>query len=197
MIIGVTGNIASGKSTVASLLREEIGAAVVNADDLGNYLRETNPDIQRLLVAEFGPDILEEGTTHISRKRLGKLVFSNPVHLTRLNRIFFPYITYAVKMEVIKVQRLFQNVIIDAALILEWGMQKDLDKLVVVTAPYEERLRRLSENRRMLIEDAEERLASQAPEEFKVQAAHVVIQNDGTLETLAERVALAAPQLMQ
>lgn len=195
MNIGVTGNIASGKSTVCGLLRDKIGAAVVDADGLGNYLRETNPDIQRLLRLEFGSDIMEDDGRRISRKRLGRLVFSSPENLTRLNRIFFPYITYAVKMEVLKAQKMFQHIIIDAALILEWGMQKDLDKLVVVTADYEVRLDRLSTKRRMLVDEAAERLNSQGGEEYKVQHADVIVKNNGTLEELDQAVDRAILQL--
>jgi dephospho-CoA kinase len=187
MVIGVTGNIGSGKTTVAAMLRDRIGAAIVDADALGHYLQEKNPDIQKLLIQEFGADILD-GEKNISRLKLSDKVFSDMMALSRLNTIFYPYITYEVKMDILRAQKMFRNVILDAALILEWGMKKDLDKLLVVTAPPEVRLRRLMEKRRLLEEEAEKRINAQAAEEYKIEAADILIRNDGSLEELEKRV---------
>ena len=104
MIIGVTGNIASGKSTVAGLLRELAHASIVDADAIGHYLRENNTEVRRGLVSEFGPDILDD-RGQVSRKKLGDIVFSAVENLSRLNAVFYPYMVYEVKMEVMRAQR--------------------------------------------------------------------------------------------
>ncbi|MFH0920696.1 MAG: dephospho-CoA kinase [Fibrobacterota bacterium] len=194
MIIGVTGNIASGKSTVVGLLRDLAHAAVVDADAIGHYLRETNPEIQRGLVSEFGTDILDENG-RVSRKKLGDTVFSAVENLSRLNAIFFPFMIYEVKMEMTRAQRVVNHIILDAALILEWGMRSTVDALIVVTATHETRLRRLMENRRMFEEEAELRIASQADEKFKIENADILIPNNGSLEKLSADVEKAAQTL--
>jgi len=194
MVIGVTGNIASGKSTAAGMLRDKLGAAIVDADELGHYLQERNPDIQKMLIQEFGPDILD-GEKNISRRKLSDMVFSDMMALSRLNTIFYPYITYEVKLSILRAQKMFNHVILDAALILEWGMKRDLDKLIAVTAPREVRLQRLMEKRRLLEDEAEKRINAQASEEYKIEAADIIIKNDGTIEDLEKEVDKAAKDL--
>ena len=187
MIIGVTGNIASGKSTAAALLKSRLGATIVDADSLGHYLLERNPDIRKRVVIEFGSDILDEDG-EISRKKLSDKVFTDLLFLSRLNTIFYPYITYEVRLEILRAQKMFNHTILDAALILEWGMKKDMDSLIVVTAPYEVRLKRLMERRRLLEDEAEKRINAQASEEYKIAAADIIVNNVGTIEDLEKEI---------
>jgi len=194
MIIGVTGNIATGKSTAAAFLRELTHAAVVDADAIGHYLRETNSEVQRALVSEFGTGILDE-RGGVSRKKLSDTVFTAVENLSRLNAVFYPFMIYEVKLEITRAQRVVNHVILDAALILEWGMRNAVDALIVVTATHETRLRRLMENRRMLEEEAELRIRSQADEKFKIESADILIPNNGTLDKLRADVEKAAQTL--
>ncbi|MBL8028230.1 MAG: dephospho-CoA kinase [Fibrobacteres bacterium] len=183
MIIGVTGNIGAGKSTVARILKERLSAVLVDADALGNHVRETNSDIQRQIIVAFGSDVTDE-ERRLDRKKLAKFVFKDPARLTILNKIFFPVLTYEVRMEVMRAGRMFNYVILDAALIVEWNMQSQVDHLVVVSAKKQVRINRLTEYRRMLEDDAEERVAAQGDDEFKKQFANTVIDNNGTLNEL-------------
>jgi len=187
MIIGVTGNIGAGKSTVARLLKERLPAALVDADALGNHVRETNPDIQRQIVAAFGNDVTDE-ERRLDRKKLAKYVFQDPSRLTILNRIFFPVLTYEVRMEIMRAGKMFNHVVLDAALIVEWNMQSQVDHLIVVSAKKQVRINRLTEYRRMLEDDAEERVAAQGDDDFKRQFANTIIENNGTLEDLDKEV---------
>jgi dephospho-CoA kinase len=194
MNIGVTGNIASGKTTAAQMLKDMIGAAIVDADTLGHYLLASHADIQRMVTLEFGAEILNPDNS-IDRRKLSRLVFSDPGHLNRLNRIFYPVLIYEVKMEVLKAARIFRHVILDAALIVEWDIKRDLDALILVTAPEAERLRRLTRLRRLLEEDAANMMASQAPEEYKTDQADYIVKNDGALPSLKDQIADVARKL--
>jgi dephospho-CoA kinase len=187
MIIGVTGNIGAGKSTVARLLKEKLTSALVDADVLGNHVRETNIDIQRQIILAFGSDVTNE-ERHLDRKKLAKFVFQDPMRLTTLNQIFFPVLTYEVRMEILRAGRMFNHVVLDAALIVEWHMQSQVDHLIVVTADNRVRIGRLMEYRRMLEEDAEERITAQGDDDYKKQFAGTVISNNGTLLQLEKQV---------
>lgn len=192
MIIGVTGNIASGKTEVATLLKEMTGGAVVDADAIGRYLLESNPEIQRRVRLDFGADAVDLNTDRIDRKKLSRFVFSGPDNLIRLNRIFYPHMIAEVRTSIMKALRVFRHVILDAALIVEWNFQGELDFLVCVTAPRELRLMRLMEKRRILEDDAQNMIDAQTPDDLKASVADAVISNTGTLEELrleAEKVA--------
>ncbi|OGJ86617.1 MAG: dephospho-CoA kinase [Candidatus Raymondbacteria bacterium RifOxyA12_full_50_37] len=194
MVIGITGNVGSGKSTVARLIQEQTGGKVVDADEIGHHLLATNPDIQRQVQLAFGPEILD-GPGRISRKQLGAYVFADPERLTVLNQIFYQPLVYEVRLEITKALRVFTTVILDAALIVEWGVQKDLDTLITVTAAPLVRLQRLMEQRRLLKEEAVERIEAQAPESLKIEAANIVITNEGSLDELRVQVEAAMANL--
>ena len=194
MTIGVTGTRASGQSTAAQMLKDLIGAAIVDADTLGHYILANNADIRKMITMEFGAEILNPDNS-IDRRKLSRLVFSDPGHLNRLNRIFYPVLIYEVKMEVLKAARVFHHVILDAALIVEWDIKRDLDALILVTAPEPERLRRLTQLRRLLEDDAANMMASQAAEEYKIEKADFIVKNDGPLSSLKDQIAAVARKL--
>ncbi len=196
MIIGVTGNTGSGKSSFARMLKELLPAALVDADVIGTHLRETNQDIQRKIIYEFGPDVMDENRL-IDKKKLGKMVFSDPIKLTKLNQIFYPVMVYEVARELTRAMKLFNFIILDAALILEWNMKKEVDHLVVVTADKAVRLKRLMEERRMLEEDATERIEAQIDDREKIEAADTVVYNNGSLVDLRAEAEIFVSNIME
>src|SRR6185503_18981571 len=131
LIIGVTGNIASGKSETARLLQEK-GCSLVDADMVGHELYARDRALVQLMAAEFGPDILwSDGT--LNRKRLGSLVFGKPEALAMLNRIVHPALVVAMRERILSTLRVMNRVVVDAALIIEMGFAKEVDYLVLIS----------------------------------------------------------------
>lgn len=183
-IIGLTGNIAAGKSTVCRILRE-LGAHVIDADIVAhNVLRRGSP-CWRALIDNFGYDVLHPDGT-VDRRKLGALVFGDPAKLRILERITHP----AVGTELALIVRDLaaspssanQVVVIEAVKLYEAGLTEYLDALWVVTAPEQEQLRRMVTDRGMSEADARARLAAQPPLDDKLKRATVVIDNGGTLQ---------------
>jgi dephospho-CoA kinase len=182
VILGVTGNIASGKSLVAELLRDK-GCALVDADKVAHGLYVANPALVRELAHAFGDDILRQDGT-LDRARLGSIVFGSANALTTLNALVHPHLLTALREEVASARRVMNRVVVDAALIFEWGIQDEFDAVILVTAPEPLRLERLMARTGLRREDAEARIRSQMPESEKIPKATYVIGNTGTEEAL-------------
>jgi dephospho-CoA kinase len=185
LLIGVTGNIAAGKSQVSYYFRQK-GACVIDADMIGHYLLDNAPQLRKELVHAFGDDILD-AMGYVSRKLLGAIAFAGAEQLRTLNNIFYPYITNQILQEIHQAQRIYQIIVLDAALIVEWRFQARLHHLVAVLAEDRIRLERLSVMSRLSPEEAERRMRLQLPQGEKAKAAGHVINNNGTLEELERR----------
>ena len=186
LIIGVTGNIASGKSETARLLQQK-GCALVDADAVAHELYGYDRALVQQLGAEFGQDIVWSNGT-LDRKRLGSLVFGRPEAMAALNRIVHPALIDAIRERIRSSQRVMNRVVLDAALIVELGFAKEVDYLVFVSASVPVRLARLMERSGLTTDEAMRRIDSQMPEESKLQHADFVIKNETTKEYLAEQV---------
>ncbi|HIE53335.1 MAG TPA: dephospho-CoA kinase [Armatimonadetes bacterium] len=183
-LIGLTGNIATGKSTVAKILAE-LGAEVIDSDALTRELYRPGTEVYGQIVAEFGEEILHPDGT-IDRERLGDLVFADPQRLRRLEAIVHPAVE-AVWAE--RLQRTSaQVVVVEAIKLIEVGYHRRCDALWVVTAPREAQIERLMKQRGWTREETERRIDAQSPPEEKLQLADVIIENAGTLEDLRRRV---------
>jgi dephospho-CoA kinase len=182
-VVGLTGGIASGKSTVARFLAE-LGAVVIDADRLGHEVLKFDPEAWQELVAAFGQGILTpEG--HISREKLGELVFGNPELLARLNRIVHPRITERMKFCLENYRRQgVKAVVIEAALLLESGWYKLVDEVWVTVASETTILRRLRERGGLSEPEAYARIRAQLPPEERMKRADVVIDTDCSLDEL-------------
>jgi dephospho-CoA kinase len=183
-IIGLVGNIGSGKSTVLRML-EKLGAETVDADQLVHEVMAQDSPVSRAIVDAFGEEILDEDG-NVDRKRLGSVVFEDRQALTRLEQIVHP-----------AVDRLFVETVsssdapimaVEAVKLVESGAHRLLSSLWLVTCPAEERLRRLVEDRGADPEEVKERLNAQMTEEDLAQWADVIIDNGGTLEHTWEQV---------
>ena len=186
LILGVTGNIASGKSETARLLQQK-GCALVDADAVAHELYGYDRALVQQLGAEFGQDIIWSNGT-LDRKRLGSLVFGRPEAMAALNRIVHPALINAIRERIRSSQRVMNRLVLDAALIVELGFAKEVDYLVFVSASVPVRLARLMERSGLTTDEAMRRIDSQMPEESKLQHADFVIKNETTKEYLAEQV---------
>ncbi len=187
MTVGVTGGIGAGKSSVCRIFEAE-GALVVEADAVGHETVE-GPAVLRELVAAFGADILD-GEGRLVRRELGRRAFASEASRQQLNRIVWPTLGERLKARVREalLECPDRPVVIDAALLLEWGDPKAVcDALVVVTAPPKMRVARTVSRLGISEAEAEARMASQLSEEEKVRAADYVIVNDGSLEDLEQK----------
>ncbi len=186
-VIGLTGGIASGKSTVARLLKER-GAAIVDADLIARQVVEPGQPALAELIARFGLSILAPGGT-LDRKRLGAIAFSDPAARADLNKITHPRITAASASAIASWADAGAGVVFyEAALLVENGSHRALPALIVVGASREIQLARVISRDGLSREEAEKRLASQLSLEDKRKAATWVIENDADEAALAREV---------
>ncbi len=185
LVVGLTGGIGSGKSTFAALLAER-GAQIIDADLLGREALKPGQPAWHSVVDTFGDEILVEHSMEIDRKRLAGVVFNDKSKLAALNAIVHPTIVGGIADRLEKLRNTREVVILDAALIVELGLEKTVDLVVVVTADVDARRRRLAELRGMAHEDILARINAQASEEDLIAKADFVVRNDGDLSELAK-----------
>jgi len=207
-LIGLTGNIGCGKSTVLAMLRER-GAYVIDADRVTHKLQQPGEEVYTQIVAAFGAGILSAPGGPIDRRKLGAIVFADPAALRRLEQIVHPAVHARIQAWLDSVnnerrrmkdesgQNLhpssfilhpFPVAVIDAIKLLEAGWRPLCDAIWVVTCPPEQQLARLIATRGMSAEEARSRIAAQPPQADKVAQADVVIDNGGTLEDTRRQV---------
>ncbi|MGI8687420.1 MAG: dephospho-CoA kinase [Thermomicrobiales bacterium] len=177
-IIGLTGNIACGKSTVRGMLAEH-GAATLDADALVHDLYMPGDPVYRAVVEAFGADILGMDA-EIDRRVLGRKVFGDPAALARLEGLTHPAVierTWAWAA-----RQTTPVVVVDAVKLIEAGIADGCNAVWVVTCPREEERRRLMTRPGMSAAEADRRLAAQAPEAAKIARAAVVIDNGGPMD---------------
>ena len=187
-VIGLTGGIASGKSTVAAMLRE-LGAPVVDADELARRVVEPGSAGLAAIVERFGPEVLDAAGA-LDRKQLGARVFADPEARAALNAITHPRIAELSQREIARHAAAGAPVVIyEAALIVENELHRGLDGLIVVSVPAEVQLERLMARDGLGEDEARARLAAQLPLADKVAVADQVIDNAGTVEETRAQVA--------
>ena len=183
--VGLTGGIGSGKSTASGRLAE-LGAVVIDSDVLAREVVEPGTPGLAAIRSAFGPDVITaEGT--LDRPRLGQVVFSDPERLAVLNGIVHPLVR-ARAVAISAAAGPDAVVIQDVPLLVENNLAADYDLVVVVDAPDEIRVERLTERRGMTAEDARARMAAQATREDRLAAADMVLDNSGSPEDLIAQV---------
>ena len=195
--IGLTGGIASGKSTVAARMRE-LGLSVLNADLLAHRLMEPGQPAYEDVVREFGRDVLAADGA-VDRKKLGDIVFADAAKRERLNAIVHPRVIAAreEQLEQMEARDPRGLVIVEAALLVEAGYYKKLDSLIVCSCRPEQQLERLRA-RGLGEREARERIAAQLPLEEKLRLADDVLDCSGSVEnTLQQTDALVERLLKQ
>ncbi|MDZ4717242.1 MAG: dephospho-CoA kinase [Roseiflexaceae bacterium] len=192
-LIGLTGNIACGKSTVIAMLRE-LGAQVIDADAVTHALQQPGQDVYRQIVAAFGTQILVSPNGPINRPVLGAIVFSDPAQLKRLEQIVHPAVhAYIYQwLDVVATASDQPGVaVIDAIKLLEGGWKQVCDSIWVVTCPPEQQLMRLITTRGMEESEARRRITAQPAQSEKIAQADVLIDNSGSLVETQQQVRAA------
>jgi dephospho-CoA kinase len=192
-LIGLTGNIATGKSTVARMLGE-LGAEVIDADRLAHELMAPGTPEWRRLVGRFGRDILHADGS-VDRRQLGELVFSDPGALRDLERILHPGVRARIRARVARTDA--SVVVIEAIKLLEGGLYREVDAVWVVTADRPVQLQRLLAERGLTRSEAEARIDAQGPQAEKVARADVVIDNSGNKAATKAQVRAAWHPIQQ
>jgi len=188
LVIGITGNFGTGKTTVSQMLAE-LGAVLINADELGHELYQPNSPAYREVVAAFGKSILKPDG-EIDRHKLGQLVFDDATALTRLNQITHPRIYKIVQQKIEEYRQHGVKVVaLEAALLIEAGWTPLVNQVWVTTAPEATIIKRLKSSRGLTEEQIQTRLRSQMPQEEKAKQADVVINTDCPMDDLRTKVA--------
>ena len=182
-LIGLTGGIGSGKSSVSSLLAER-GAVVVDADAITRRLQQPGEPVFDAIVARFGPDVVAADGT-LDRPRLASIVFGDADALAELNRLVHPAVGVAIAEAIAAHAGTGAVVVLDVPLLVESKSPRtDLAGLLVVDCPVDVAVRRLVEHRGMDEADARSRIARQASREERLARADHVIDNSGPAEAL-------------
>jgi len=186
LLVGLTGGIGSGKSTVARMLAQR-GAVVIDADELARRAVEPGtPGLEKVAEA-FGREVVGPDGS-LDREAVATRVFADPEARRKLESITHPEVFRLYHEEIERYGDTDTIVVFDAPLIVEAGATEGFDVLVVVTASPEEQVRRVVSDRAMPEEAARARIDAQYPQEKKEAVADVVIPNDGSVEDLERRV---------
>jgi dephospho-CoA kinase len=193
--IGLTGNIASGKSMISCMLRDH-GAAVLDADLIGKrVLAENIEDALEQVRTEFGNSVFDGA--QLNRRLLGNLVFGHPDQLTKLNGVMIPIMTRLITSELARLRRDYDVVVLDAAILIEAGWQDLVDEVWVVSASKDEQLERLMTRDHLSHEEAIARIEAQMSLKTKLQRADVIIDNTMDVEQTRKQVELLWQKRLQ
>ena len=185
-LIGLTGGIASGKSTVGRMLRE-LGAEVIDADQLARDVVAPGQPALAEIVEAFGAEVIAEGGA-LDRKRLAARVFSDSAARATLNRITHPRVAAETARRLGEASRRgLQLVVYEVPLLVESGLQAGMDAVIVVDVPPEQQLARAMERDGMTEEEARRRMAAQASRAERLAAATYVVDNTGSLDETRRR----------
>ncbi len=182
LLVGIGGNMGSGKSTVANELRR-YGAKVIDADEMGWSILAKGTDEYHQLVKSFGRGILTK-TGNIDRRALGKLAFASRASLARLNAIVQPALLGKVRAEIDRNRK--GLVVVDAALLFAWGLDREVDVAILVTAADRLKIKRLVDAG-MKEEDVVARLKLQPPDSKIWRRADFVLENKGSFAELRRK----------
>jgi len=187
LIVGLTGGVASGKTAVSQVLKEE-GAYIIDADQIARELVQPHKPAWNELVKAFGKEILQEDE-FINRKKLAEKVFGDLRHRKHLNQILHPQIKEEMDRRTKEIGQKDPDaiVVIDAPLLVELGAHRKVDKLIVVTSTPTQQMERLKERDGRSPEEALGIFSAQMPIEEKVKLADFVIRNEGSLEETKKR----------
>jgi dephospho-CoA kinase len=180
--VGLTGGIASGKSTIAQMLVVK-GARLIDFDEISHTVEEPDGPVWKEIVRHFGNEILQSDLT-IDRRKLGDIVFANREKLELLNRLVHPAVFKMWHRRIEEIRAVHPNAIVlsDIPLLIETGMKPMVDLVLLVYVPPEVQIARLMTRNGYCFKDAERRVVSQIPIGEKLPFADIVVRNDGSRE---------------
>ncbi|MCX5702364.1 MAG: dephospho-CoA kinase [Candidatus Omnitrophica bacterium] len=185
IILGITGSFGSGKSTVAAIFKS-YGAKIIDADRISHSIISPGSKIYKKIVATFGPSILRKDR-RINRDKLAKIAFSDKALLKSLNKILHPEILRIIKK---KIRTLSSKIIVlDAPLLIETGLTKLADKIIVVKIKRSQQLKRIQKKTFLDPADILKRIRFQLPLSKKIRLADFIIDNSGTIEKTKNQAA--------
>ncbi|WP_277585494.1 dephospho-CoA kinase [Psychrobacillus antarcticus] len=187
MIIGLTGSIASGKSTVANMFKE-MGFPIIDADLVARVVVEKGTPTIKMIEETFGTEVIQEDGA-LNRETLGEIIFSNPSKRKQLNDIIHP----AIRAEMLAQKSHLAEqghpvIIMDIPLLFESRLQSFVDKVLVITVTEQMQLERLMARNSFTHEEAKLRIQSQLPLSVKEEGADAVIYNNGTIEETKQQL---------
>ena len=185
MIIGITGLIGSGKSTAAEIFRK-MGAIVIDADEIGRRVVDRSANLRRKLATAFGSDVLT-AKGNLRRTVVAKRAFANRVSRELLDSIVHPYLLRELRKQVNAARKRNSIVVIDAALLLNWNLDREVDVALLIHASLKTRLERLKK-RGLSRSDAVARTGSQMPYAYYRKHVDIVILNNGSREDLSRKL---------
>ncbi len=193
--IGLIGRAGSGKSTVAAALAAA-GAVVIDADAIGHAVTGSDPEVRAALESEYGADVYRPDGT-LDRARVAARVFRDPEARARLDRLVHPRIVRDIQARLTELrERGFRGaVVIDAALLLDWGVERECDAVIAVVAAEPLRIARLAAARGWSEDEAQRRLAVQRPDAAFEAAADITLDNVGSREELGQSAGAALERL--
>lgn len=188
LLVGLTGSIATGKSTVSEMFRRK-GAEIIDADHIAREVVEPGTEGLARIVREFGPGMLDE-EGKLNRERLGARIFQNPAEREKLNRLLHPLIVDSMraKTEKIKKEKDPDLLIWDVPLLIEGNLTQWVEAVILVYTPKEIQLERLMKRNALSKEEAEKRILAQMDIEEKKKYADYMIDNRGTLSETERQV---------
>jgi len=197
LVVGLTGGVATGKSTVARMLQER-GAAVLDADALVHELQAPGTEVFRAILDGFGPQVLT-ADGRLDRGTLGARVFADPEARQILEGIVHPALTAQIvrRLDALRQGGGTPLCVLEAALLVEGGRRGIVDRLVVITAPEEQQVARLRAKGGLSEQEAWRRVQAQLPSALKARHADYVLVNDDDLASLARQVADLADALLR
>lgn len=190
-VIGLTGGVGCGKSTVAKVIMEHFNAVVLIADDIGFELMKPGQNCYQNIVAAFGEQVVKEDQT-LNRKKIASIVFADEEKLAQLNDIIHPHVRTYIEYEVERMRKEGKTdyVFIESAILLECGYEDVCEEFWYVTAPLEVRIQRLKESRGYSDAKIEAVMNNQKQdEEFKKQC-RVVLNNDSDMQKIYTQLKL-------
>jgi len=183
VVVGLTGNIGSGKSTIASMFRE-LGAEVIEADKVGHSVLE-NEEVRQGIAKSFGERVLDK-SGRVERQKLRTIVFRNDKRLEELNSIIHPSMLKEMERRIISSEA--RIIVVDAAILLEAGWDSLVDRVLVVTASGETRRRRMQESSRLSPEEIEGVSRAQSSQDEKIARADFLVENEHDIDKSKEQV---------
>lgn len=185
LLIGLTGGIATGKSTVCKILKD-LGLKIIDADQIAHQVL-TNKEVKKNIKNEFGSQLINENGK-IDRKKLGKMVFDDHDKLKKLESFTHPKIFEIINSKLQDLDTENELIVLDAPLLFETSLDKKVDEIWVIYASKEIQIKRIMARDKLSKKEAQKRIDAQMPLMEKVKRADVVIDNEGSLMSLREKI---------